>query len=296
MDNLGISGSGSACLEVAIKMLAIAQYESSGEVGSLSHTKLGTCMAWAFCWASMNSGLGPTSMTSFRLYIVRHGETDWNRTRRIQGQKDVPLNETGIAQAALVAQALKEVPFTKAYTSDLQRASKTAEVILQYHPSVIAEKDKALREVYMGELEGEPGNSMKPAPSKETTEALMRRWQSWYSRSVVGYMLSKVKKGTAGGGTGGPECILVVSHGGLISNMVRVLVASGVVLPARGVVVGRCLNTGVSIIDYSESIQGRNKGIYLNGTLAKYSDVTHLARTNIVEENVDERVCDRAIP
>lgn len=45
MDNLGISGSGSACLEVAIKMLAIAQYESSGEVGSLSHTKLGTCMA-----------------------------------------------------------------------------------------------------------------------------------------------------------------------------------------------------------------------------------------------------------
>ncbi|KAI6127735.1 phosphoglycerate mutase-like protein [Pisolithus thermaeus] len=236
-------------------------------------------------------------MTSFRLYIVRHGETDWNRTRRIQGQKDVPLNETGIAQAALVAQALKEVPFIKAYTSDLQRASKTAEVILQYHPSVIIEKDEALREIYMGELEGEPGNSMKPAPSKETTEALMRRWQSWYSRSIIGYMLSKIKNGIPGDGIGGgPECILVVSHGGLISNMVRVLVASSAVLPARGVVVQRCLNTGVSIIDYSESIQGRNMGIHLKGTLTKYSDVTHLTRTNVVEENVDERACGRAIP
>ncbi|KAI6005814.1 phosphoglycerate mutase-like protein [Pisolithus albus] len=227
-------------------------------------------------------------MTLLRLYIVRHGETDWNRTRRIQGQKDVPLNETGITQAALLAQALKEVPFTRAYTSDLQRASKTAEVILRYHPSVIVEEDEALREVYMGELEGEPGNSKKPAPSKETTEALMRRWQSWYSRSIVRYMLSKVKRGTAGGGIGGSECILVVSHGALISHMVRVLVASGAVLPARGVVVGHCLNTGVSIIDYSESVQGRSRGIYLKGTLAKYSDVTHLLRTNVVEENVDE--------
>ncbi|KIO13510.1 hypothetical protein M404DRAFT_12445 [Pisolithus tinctorius Marx 270] len=233
-------------------------------------------------------------MTFFRLYIVRHGETDWNITRRIQGQKDVPLNETGIAQAALVAQALKEVPFVKAYTSDLQRASKTAEIILRYHPCVILEKDEALREVYMGELEGEFGGSSKSAPSKETTEALMRRWQSWYSRSIIGYMLSKVKKDIPESGIGDPECILAVSHGGLISNMVRVLVANAAILPVQGVVVGRCLNTGVSIIDYS--IPRQNQGRYLKGTLVRYSDVTHLARTKVVEENVDERICDQTIP
>lgn len=59
----------------------------------------------------------------FRLYIVRHGETEWNRIRRIQGQLDVPLNETGLQQAMLVAEALKDIPFVRAFSSDLQRAS-----------------------------------------------------------------------------------------------------------------------------------------------------------------------------
>ncbi|KAI6045575.1 phosphoglycerate mutase-like protein [Pisolithus marmoratus] len=247
------------------------------------------------CWASMNSKTWfSLDMTLFRLYIVRHGETDWNRTRRTQGQTDVPLNETGIAQAALVAQALKEVPFVKAYTSDLQRASKTAEVILRYHPSVTLEKDGALREVYMGELEGEFRDSVKVAPSKETTEALMRRWQAWYSRAIVGYMLSKVNEGIAGDGIGGPECILVVSHGALLSNMLRVLVANGAVLPAQGVVVGRFLNTGVTVIDYF--MQGQDTGGCLKGMLVKFSDATHLACTKVAEENVDELVYNGAIP
>ena len=60
----------------------------------------------------------------FRVYIVRHGETEWNRIRRIQGQSDVPLNEIGAQQAMLVAEALKDVPFERAFSSDLQRTSK----------------------------------------------------------------------------------------------------------------------------------------------------------------------------
>ena len=66
-----------------------------------------------------------TAMSAqFRMYFVRHGETEWNRMRRIQGQLDVPLNETGSKQATLVAEALKDIPFARAFSSDLQRASK----------------------------------------------------------------------------------------------------------------------------------------------------------------------------
>jgi len=99
----------------------------------------------------------------FRVYIVRHGETEWNRIRRLQGQLDVPLNETGLKQAMLVAEALKDVPFVRAFCSDLQRASKvgslgfadfqvgpihfqTAECILQYHPDTVLQLDELIRE------------------------------------------------------------------------------------------------------------------------------------------------------
>lgn len=101
--------------------------------------------------------------TQFRMYIVRHGETEWNRTRRIQGQLDVPLNETGLRQAMLAAEALKDIPFVRAFSSDLRRAfkvitsrllglqvelicSQTAECILQYHPDTVLELDASIRE------------------------------------------------------------------------------------------------------------------------------------------------------
>lgn len=59
-----------------------------------------------------------------RIYIVRHGETDANRMGVLQGQMDTQLNETGIAQAKMTAEALEKVPFLVAYSSDLSRAAK----------------------------------------------------------------------------------------------------------------------------------------------------------------------------
>lgn len=46
-----------------------------------------------------------------KIYIVRHGETDWNGPRRLQGRSDIPLNETGIEEAKITGEALKDVPF-----------------------------------------------------------------------------------------------------------------------------------------------------------------------------------------
>jgi probable phosphoglycerate mutase len=63
-------------------------------------------------------------MTS--LWIVRHGETAWNAEGRVQGQTDVPLNETGFAQARAVASALSGERFVAIYASDLLRVRQTA--------------------------------------------------------------------------------------------------------------------------------------------------------------------------
>jgi broad specificity phosphatase PhoE len=71
------------------------------------------------------------TMTTF--YLVRHGETDWNKQRIIQGQEDIPLNETGIQQAENAAKLMKSIPFDLAYSSDLMRAKRTTEIIALEH-------------------------------------------------------------------------------------------------------------------------------------------------------------------
>lgn len=65
-----------------------------------------------------------------RLYIIRHGETEWNTVRRLQGQTDIALNENGRALARVTARALQEIPFALAFTSPLGRAVETAELVL----------------------------------------------------------------------------------------------------------------------------------------------------------------------
>ena len=66
-----------------------------------------------------------------RICFVRHGETDWNVDKRIQGQTDIPLNETGRAQALAMAFNAAHVSFKAIYSSDLLRAIETANVLAQ---------------------------------------------------------------------------------------------------------------------------------------------------------------------
>lgn len=63
------------------------------------------------------------------IYLIRHGETDWNRMKKLQGTTDIPLNAYGIELAEKTAEGLKDVPFDRIYTSPLIRARKTAEII-----------------------------------------------------------------------------------------------------------------------------------------------------------------------
>jgi broad specificity phosphatase PhoE len=67
------------------------------------------------------------------LIIFRHGQTDWNREHRSMGKTDIPLNETGRAQARFLAQRLSDIPLDAVYTSPLLRASETAQEVAKPH-------------------------------------------------------------------------------------------------------------------------------------------------------------------
>ncbi len=88
-----------------------------------------------------------------RLYIIRHGETDWNVKGRLQGQTDTPLNEKGIRLAEITAEGMKEISFDLAITSPLERARQTAEIVLGERRTPVLE-DWRIAEIRFGPWEG----------------------------------------------------------------------------------------------------------------------------------------------
>jgi alpha-ribazole phosphatase len=87
------------------------------------------------------------------LWLVRHGQTDWNVEGRYNGQEDTPLNETGIRQAQAAADRLAGERFAAVYSSDLQRAYRTAQIITA-RLGLPIQTDKRLREIHQGEFQG----------------------------------------------------------------------------------------------------------------------------------------------
>lgn len=86
-------------------------------------------------------------------YFVRHGETDWNKAERMQGWSDIPLNETGRAQARTVAPSLSAHPIDVFISSPLDRAKETA-TLLNTHLKKPVVFDERLKERRFGILEG----------------------------------------------------------------------------------------------------------------------------------------------
>ena len=113
---------------------------------------------------SLNSGLHlgpgsgdsalPTLRRGLRLLLLRHGETDWNRERRFQGQIDVPLNRAGREQARQAADLLRHTTIHCAYSSAMARPRETAEAVLAHHLGVPLTTSQGLVEIGHGLWEG----------------------------------------------------------------------------------------------------------------------------------------------
>src|SRR5512133_2359968 len=99
-------------------------------------------------------------MTNFTL--VRHGQTDWNVARRYQGQQDIPLNAEGLQQARTLALFMKEETFDVIYSSDLQRAMQTAQILQEGREATVT-ADARLREIAFGEWEGKCHDDLRTA-------------------------------------------------------------------------------------------------------------------------------------
>ena len=84
-----------------------------------------------------------------KIYLVRHGETDWNQAGLLQGQTDIALNAQGLEQAHDAAERLKKVPFEIAFCSPLIRAKRTAEIIIGDRKITLT-TDERLRELNFG--------------------------------------------------------------------------------------------------------------------------------------------------
>ena len=87
------------------------------------------------------------------IYLVRHGQTDWNKENRVQGQLDMPLNDAGKNEAAICAKLLMSVKIDRIVSSDLLRAKETANIINETL-SCPLNFDIRLREINFGDLQG----------------------------------------------------------------------------------------------------------------------------------------------
>jgi broad specificity phosphatase PhoE len=103
--------------------------------------------------------LPPLPQGSRRIYLIRHGETDWNKLGKIQGGGfDIPLNENGRQQALTTALALEDIPLQVVASSHLSRAKETADILSQRHTATVRQDKRVvvpgLGEMRFGEFEG----------------------------------------------------------------------------------------------------------------------------------------------
>lgn len=159
-----------------------------------------------------------------KIYFMRHGETQWNHLHKLQGQTDIPLNEYGLLVARKTQKGIANIPFDIAYTSPLQRARQTAEIVLAGRDiELIA--DERLKEISFGSGEGkmmdeliekkesplyqlfrEPEN-YQAAEDAESIEQLMARSLDFLQNVIV----PLEKKCTQ---------VFVAAHGALINSVI----------------------------------------------------------------------------
>ena len=185
-----------------------------------------------------------------QVYLVRHGETQWNAERRIQGQSDSPLTAKGEQQAMQVATRAKELGITHIISSDLGRTRRTAEIIAQACGCDIL-LDPRLRELNMGVLE------------TRNIDSLTQEEENWRRQLVNGTKDGRIPQGESmlelseRMHSALASCLelpqgsrpLLVSHGIALGCLVSTILG----LPAWAERRLRLRNCSISRVDYQES-------------------------------------------
>jgi broad specificity phosphatase PhoE len=199
-----------------------------------------------------------------RLILVRHGQTEWNRVRRVQGHTDTSLDKVGRAQAERVARRLEVEGIAAVYASDLKRAQETAQRIAAKR-GLTVQTSPLFREAHYGLWEG-----MTVAEIEAQYPEAYRRWRedSLRNRAPEGETLEELQQRALAGAAeilhahgGGP--VVIVAHGGSIRSLICGLLE----WPLASHRQLRLDNASISRIDF---------GPY-GPTLTAFNDTCHLA-------------------
>lgn len=199
-----------------------------------------------------------------RIYLVRHGETEWNASLRYQGHTDVPLSEQGRQQADLLGKRLAALEIEVFYSSDLVRAYDTARIISHYHNQDIKILPE-FRELNFGQWEGMSINEIKG----KYPEEIKQFWEMpLLTRIPGGETLDEMVKRTVTALKTIVEShskgnIVLVSHGGVIRSIVGTVLGMDLNKYWRLRLDNACLN----IIDFPE---------WDKGILMLFNDRSHL--------------------
>ena len=165
-----------------------------------------------------------------KLYFMRHGETDWNTVRRIQGTTDIPLNQNGIDVAEKTALGMKNegIVFDRIFCSPLQRAVRTAEIMSAFSSCSIT-KDERITEFNFGECEGQRLSDLKLDPKYQDqvywfTDTSRYR-EGYGSESIVHFFgrLQSFLNEEILPIEGRADNVLLVAHGGVSRGLATIL-------------------------------------------------------------------------
>ncbi|KAL8143416.1 hypothetical protein V2J09_016448 [Rumex salicifolius] len=219
-----------------------------------------------------SNGHGDKNQSYTEVIVVRHGETEWNSLGKMQGHLDVDLNEIGRQQAVSVADRLsRETNISAIYSSDLNRALETANIIASKIRGLQVIKDRDLRERHLGALQGrvlQGQELMRSCP--EAYEALV---SSRMDQEIPGggeSLNQLYERCTSSvqriGDKHIGERVVIVTHGGAIRSLYKR--AS----PSRRP--GKVLNTSISIIHIADGSRW---------SLKAWNDVSHLKQTSLLK-------------
>lgn len=203
-----------------------------------------------------------------RFILTRHGQTDFNVQHKYQGSMDTHLNETGEAQARFLTPRLASIKLDAVYTSDSQRAVRTAEIAMENHPSGLKPTQlKLLREIHGGAFEGLSGHEFEKIYPEET-----RQWRADRTHTRppgggenlldVADRLNQVLKHVSQEVPDQDATILLVLHGGIFT----VLLCQVMGMDFERIWQWRVDNCSISIIDMNDA----------GGILSLFNDVAHI--------------------